>query len=178
MNDKATDKKSLRPELRRRAAAIPRDEKLLRSERIASMIENDPLFAAAKVIMAFWPLSDEPQLGGSIRRWAQEKTICLPAMEGGVIVPRLYDGGELKGGAFGTKEPGGEAVPIEDIGLALVPGLGFDLGGGRIGRGKGCYDGFLARYRGESLGICFREQLVEDIPLEAHDRRVGRVICG
>jgi 5-formyltetrahydrofolate cyclo-ligase len=55
----------------------------------------------------------------------------------------------------------------DSIFLALVPALGFDSSGHRLGYGKGYYDRFLACHPHiHSIGIGFQEQLV-DQPLPA-----------
>jgi len=59
--------------------------------------------------------------------------------------------------------------------LVLVPGLGFDAAGGRLGRGKGYYDRFLAKLGlgAAAVGICFEAQLLPEIPMDRSDVRVG-----
>lgn len=51
----------------------------------------------------------------------------------------------------------------------LVPGVGFDLSGARLGRGKGYYDRYLADAQYLKIGLAWTEQLVERIPVEQHD---------
>ncbi|MFZ9914568.1 MAG: 5-formyltetrahydrofolate cyclo-ligase, partial [Phycisphaerales bacterium] len=51
--------------------------------------------------------------------------------------------------------------------------------GARLGRGKGFYDGLIARLRPDAraatIGLCHREQLVAQVPEDARDRRVAWV---
>jgi 5-formyltetrahydrofolate cyclo-ligase len=56
------------------------------------------------------------------------------------------------------------------IDVVLVPGLAFDTCGGRLGRGGGFYDRFLALVRPPlSIGVAFDEQMVDHLALESHD---------
>jgi 5-formyltetrahydrofolate cyclo-ligase len=73
-----------------------------------------------------------------------------------------------------------DLVAPEEIDLILIPGLAFTRKGERLGRGGGYYDRFLARVglRAVKLGICFKEQLLEELPIESHDARVDRVLAG
>ena len=66
------------------------------------------------------------------------------------------------------KVPNPEAqVLVPDI--CLIPGLGFSKKGERLGRGKGFYDRFLSDFGGLKVGLCFKEQILEVVPTEAHD---------
>jgi 5-formyltetrahydrofolate cyclo-ligase len=71
----------------------------------------------------------------------------------------------------------GDADPAT-LDVAVVPGLGFALDGRRLGQGGGHFDRFLPRLRPACLtiGVCFAEQLLEDLPTERHDVRVHAVV--
>jgi len=62
----------------------------------------------------------------------------------------------------------------------LLPLVGFDEGGGRLGYGGGYYDRTLEqlRARGEVLavGLALELQCVEDLPQEATDERLDAVV--
>lgn len=58
----------------------------------------------------------------------------------------------------------------------LVPGVGFDLSGARLGRGKGFYDRYLENKDVLKIGLAWSEQLVEKIPMEQHDCRMDFII--
>ncbi len=51
----------------------------------------------------------------------------------------------------------------------------MDERGGRLGRGKGHYDATLASCRAFSVALIFETQLVPEVPLGEHDRRVSAV---
>lgn len=58
----------------------------------------------------------------------------------------------------------------------LVPGLGFDLNGHRLGRGKGFYDRYLAEHKGLKVALALSMQLEEKILTEDHDVRMDFII--
>ena len=60
--------------------------------------------------------------------------------------------------------------------VILVPGLAFSEKGERLGRGKGFYDKYLSQYRGIKIGICFSEQLIENLPSEKHDETLDYIV--
>lgn len=68
-------------------------------------------------------------------------------------------------------------VSPAEIGAILVPGLAFTKRGHRLGRGGGYYDRYLAALPATSfkVGVCFAMQLVESMPMEAHDRQMDAI---
>ncbi len=86
-------------------------------------------------------------------------------------------------GRWGLMEPNEEEtlLDIHDVTIALLPGLGFDATGNRIGRGNGGYDRWLKKLRTENpaakvWGIALDCQMVHEVPREAHDELVDIVI--
>jgi len=67
-------------------------------------------------------------------------------------------------------------VDPNQIDLLIVPGLAFNSSGYRLGFGGGYYDRFLKHYNNETVSLAFPQQLVEEIPVEAHDLPVGKII--
>lgn len=89
------------------------------------------------------------------------------------------DGWEL--GKFGVREPIVPAhVPGYRFGfdMVLVPGMAFDPGGRRLGKGHGCYDRFLAGLAGSAVtvGLAFSWQLVPEVPVAGWDVPVDVVV--
>ena len=66
---------------------------------------------------------------------------------------------------------------LEDIDVFIVPGLGFDAGGRRLGQGGGFYDSAL-RARPSALRVapCYDFQVIEAIPCEPHDEPVDVIV--
>lgn len=90
----------------------------------------------------------------------------------------------LPKGQFGIREPPlsvpATLPPLLDV--ILVPGVAFDLNGGRIGHGAGYYDDFAQRYRhynGQEalwLGLALEEQIIDSVPMDEHDRRLDGLV--
>eukprot|EP00002_Diphylleia_rotans_P003035 TRINITY_DN12025_c0_g1_i3.p2 TRINITY_DN12025_c0_g1~~TRINITY_DN12025_c0_g1_i3.p2 ORF type:complete len:120 (-),score=30.50 TRINITY_DN12025_c0_g1_i3:21-380(-) len=96
----------------------------------------------------------------------------------------------LKPNGWGIPEPikkENEQSAFENTGLDLLlcPGLGFDINGGRIGRGKGYYDTFLSKGKSWckeqgstfpiTIGVAFDVQQVAEIPMSETDFRLDHV---
>ena len=87
--------------------------------------------------------------------------------------------GELAPGPWGLLQPADDGASVKDVtglDLVLVPGVAFDRRGGRLGLGRGFYDGFLAGIEVPKIGLTYEELLVEAVPEEEHDERVDMVI--
>jgi 5-formyltetrahydrofolate cyclo-ligase len=86
---------------------------------------------------------------------------------------------DVSEGAFGILEPGpalrNETAPEPD--LVLVPGLCFDHRGGRLGKGMGFYDRYLAGTRAMKAGVGFDVQITQkNLTLDPHDQLMDAVI--
>lgn len=168
-----TDKNSLRKRIARTPIAHPARQ----SSQVVALVERLPEFGQAQVVALYWPLRGEVDTRALIERWAGHKRIVLPVVAGDSLEWRQYDG-RMAPGALGVPEPAGTAAVEHDrIDLVIVPGVAFTRDGARLGRGKGFYDRALSRMRACKVGICFAEQLVEELPLEAHDIGMDKIIA-
>lgn len=88
---------------------------------------------------------------------------------------------DTRPGRWGIREPDPALCPAVDpieVDLILLPGVAFDLRGGRLGYGAGFYDRLLPALRPDCLRVAaaFSIQVVPRVPLEAHDQRVQRLV--
>lgn len=58
---------------------------------------------------------------------------------------------------------------VEEIDINVLPGLAFDLSGGRIGYGGGYYDKYFYDKSCLNISLCYEIQLIDEIPMESHD---------
>ncbi len=87
----------------------------------------------------------------------------------------------LRTGRMGISEPPAELDAIDDATrrselVWLVPGLAFDRSGMRLGRGGGHYDRLLRNVTGLRIAIAYDWQIVTELPRQAHDVPVSRVV--
>ncbi len=136
-------------------------------------------------ICAYYPLSDEADIlpvFGELQK--RGDIIYLPAHEAGKLVFRTMTSIEdLVPGDFGIPEPptDAERPEPEDLDIILVPGRAYDRAGRRLGRGNGGYDIWIRKQRAENSktqfwGIALECQIVQDIPMEAHDETVDAIV--
>lgn len=151
----------------------------------------------AAIVAALMPLLDGPfasyaAVGGEVdlaglhqELWARGRTIFLPrVVEAGRLAWALVGGpADLVVGSFGIPEPDAQRTSAIDLPpgcRVLVPGVGFDRQGYRLGQGGGFYDRLLDQRPDLcAIGVGFACQLVAEIPREPHDQPVrGLVIAG
>jgi 5-formyltetrahydrofolate cyclo-ligase len=86
----------------------------------------------------------------------------------------------LVAGSFGIMEPAVESAVADcaEIDMFVVPGVGFDLSGQRIGYGRGYYDRALHRLEGSGrlTAFCYELQVVDSLHSESHDVVMDRII--
>lgn len=174
--EKAEVRKSIR-DLKR---AVSLEEKLRRSEGIMRQVETLPAFQQARVVLLYWSMADEVQTHAFVERWHSEKTLLLPCVDGDDLRLRQYTGLQcmVAGEQFGIGEPTGEEyTDLDHIDLIIVPGVAFDRQGNRMGRGRGFYDRLLKTTpTAVKVGLAFDFQMLDHIPVEAHDIRMNLVI--
>ncbi|HVP97599.1 5-formyltetrahydrofolate cyclo-ligase [Methanoregula sp.] len=91
----------------------------------------------------------------------------------------LKDLGALVPSTFGVPEPIGNEIPAdpEDVDIIILPMLGFDRAGGRIGYGAGYYDRFLSKHPDLfKIGVAFGCQEMEDLPTDENDVKMDLIV--
>ncbi len=169
-------KVALRTRFKRKLSAIEPAHKTELSAQIRGRLREFNFVREAGCVLCYSPLADEPDIWPWVEdRLVEGRRVALlrfePTMEEYVAVEVRGRDGEMGIGRFGVREPSASCPVVQwnQLDLVLVPGLGFDLSGGRLGRGRGFYDRLLARVVGTACGVAFEEQLCAELPCEAHD---------
>ena len=145
---------------------------------ICNYLQQWPQWNSALVIMGFMALPSEPNVLPALRQaFARGAKIAFPIVDGDTIqvgaVASLSDE-HFTVDSMGVKSPSAwTPLDVDALDIVLVPGVAFDARGGRLGRGGGFYDRFLARLHARTLtvGVSDARRIVEIVPMEAHDCR-------
>ena len=174
-------KAALRKEAHRRRAQLHPSLRLdAAKDAVGHFLAQMPL-AKAEIVAAYWPIRDELDIRQLIVKLMDSgQPLALPVVLGDEepLELRLWqDGAPLYEAGFGTLAPeDGAPRVVPDV--ILMPLLGFDRHGTRLGYGGGYYDRTLARLerRPRLVGFAFARQEVDHIPREAHDVPLDAIV--
>lgn len=177
-------KKALRQEIRGRLARLSPSDVQTMSAKACDLLVAQPEYKRAEIIMVFLAHPTEVDTKPLVlRAWQDRKRILAPKVSWEqrrmlpVEIRSLTE--DLTTTPVGVREPTtGPPYPISLIDLVIVPGLGFDEHGNRLGRGRGFYDRFLAHpeFQGVSCAMAFEMQMTELVPSDALDVRVKMLV--
>lgn len=177
------NKQAMRREAQARLAAMTAEERAEAADQIARRLWTLPEVASARVMLFYASMRTEVATDAIAAEAARRGIVltyprCLPETRM-LVLHRIVGNGELRRtGPFGIREPD-PACPLAEVGdidAALVPGLGWDRRGVRLGRGKGYYDRLFLNpaWRGFRCGLFYAAQEFEwlasnrlDAPLDA-----------
>ncbi len=181
---------ALRRELRARRRVIPAAERIAAAEHLAGYLLTLPLAPHSGYVAGYWAVDGEIALHAWQLRLPPSLVYCLPVLTEGMshqeeshlrFAP-WRPGDPLVSNRFGIPEPDVAASSLLDaqaMALIVLPLVGFDAQGQRLGMGGGWYDRSLAFRRGHSappwlVGAAFATQQLDalvaepwDVPLDA-----------
>ena len=161
------DKIQLRKEMLSILKAYDRKEE--ESKKLCMMIKNSSLWKNANTILAFIPLSTEPDISPLLN----DERILLPYIENDEM--RFSASRNFKRSERGFLEPEHTEENYEKA-LMLVPLLAFN-GLYRLGRGGGYYDRYISENRSRivTAGVAFSISERYDFILEDHDEKLDYI---
>lgn len=178
------EKQLLRTRIGERAKRLLPNERDAESRSICRrIVENLP--EGQLTICAYMPMQSEADIAPLVEK--------LISMGHRVFIPRftrvhfefrqILSMTDLFPGKFGLMEPLASApeLDLKTVSLVLLPAVGFDRTGNRLGRGNGGYDRFveeLKKVNPDAIiwGIALEHQLTDYVPTEPHDRCVDAII--
>ena len=125
-----------------------------------------------KIVCTYIPLENEININMHLKGQSVLATTCN---QEGEIQICIYEG-PLEKNIFNVFQPVNLKI-IDKVDIFLVPGIGFDKNGTRLGKGRGIYDQLLSRYSNSTfIGITDKNHLVNEIPSESHDIKMHSLI--
>jgi 5-formyltetrahydrofolate cyclo-ligase len=178
------EKKQLRTQLRAQRRALSAQDVQEKSRAIADRLLAFSPFQQASTIVLY--NADENEVvTEALWRAAVEhkKAVFYPRISANrqhLEFVRREPGAQLVVGTFNILIPPGDELlaGLASTDMVLTPGVGFDLHGHRLGRGKGYYD---RAFRGVLAGalrvaLAYELQVVPEIPAGPDDERVDWIV--
>lgn len=172
-------KTNIRKQILEKRDSLTEKEIKEKSKSIGEKLFSLPEYKKAKTVSFFVSFGSEVNTHEMIKEALKEKEVCVPVVKDNeIILSKINDFSDLdKKGKFGILEPSSIIeVDKELVDLIIVPGVAFDKNGYRVGYGKGYYDNLLRDYKGNTIGVCFGLQMIDNVPVKEHDVKVKEVI--
>jgi 5-formyltetrahydrofolate cyclo-ligase len=174
-------KAALRVKARAQRAAIAPAVKGDAARSAADAFLEGVQLSPADIVAGYWPIREELDCKPLLAKLMDSfQPVCLPVVlgEGRPLDMRLWEqGAPLYPSGFGTLAPS-EIAPRVEPDIVVMPLLGFDKDGTRLGYGGGYYDRTLAamKKRPRLVGFAFAAQELPAIPREPHDLPLDAVV--
>jgi 5-formyltetrahydrofolate cyclo-ligase len=186
MEDLKAKKSEIRRSTLARRDALSKKQGADKSRAIMGRLFEFANFLESRIVLFYLSHKSEVDTESMIRQaLALEKIIALPVIdeEKKGIVPLKIDNldRDVGPGYRGIREPISQrckVIPVQQVNLAIIPGIAFDERGGRIGYGTGFYDRFIPELdiTTRKVALAFECQIVPQIPMEPHDRYTDIII--
>lgn len=134
------------------------------------------IYQKSSVIAIYNSMSSEVDTSKLISISLKNKIVLLPRIINNKIeFIRIDNNTKYNNSSFGVSEPIGN-IYQGIIDLIIVPGVAFDSKGNRLGYGKGYYDKYLNNKDIYKIGVCFNEQVIDNLPIDKHDIKMNLII--
>lgn len=176
-------KERLRKQYTQIRNAIPNETRKQKSMVISEKLLSLSEYQNAENVLCYVSYQSEVNTLFLLERFMKDgKKVYCPKVDGKEMhFLRIRSRNDLFPGAFGILEPSvdAEAFSLKETGNTIVicPGLAFSENGGRLGYGGGFFDRFFAVFPSLlKIGLCFSEQIAEDMKMDSHDVRLDMLV--
>ncbi len=186
MEDLKVKKQEIRSQVEEKLEALSKKEIMEKYGLIEEQLFDFANFREAEVTLLYVSHPHEVNSANILKYCSESsKDVVLPLFSGGNNGTKLYRitdiKKDLKIGPGNILEPDPsrcKAIPIDDVDIAIIPGIAFDEKGGRIGIGNGRYDRILSKLpvTARKVACATEDQMTQSIPMESHDKYVDIII--
>jgi 5-formyltetrahydrofolate cyclo-ligase len=146
------------------------------SKQICEQIKDWDVFQNATSVAIYMKFHKEVDLRPLL---TEKKQIVIPKVEIGeqeLSLYKIHHISQTRPGYMQILEPDESCKKIDDVDLALIPGICFSEDGGRVGYGKGYFDKLLANLSCIKVGIGYDLQITPTLTMEEHDIPMDYII--
>ena len=172
------EKAALRKHLLEKRDSTSFDLMEIHSDKIFSKITKTKVISEAKSVGCYYSIGSEVQTVKLISHLLNEKkSVSLPRISSNTMSFRTIDGlAKLEKGEFDIPEPKDNAPIQKKHDVILVPCIGLDNEGNRIGYGQGFYDKYLEGDNAIKIALSYSKQIVKSIPATDEDIKMDWII--
>ncbi len=178
-------KEDIRRSLLKRRRSLLKGDQKQNSRRINTQLINEIEGRDLKKILVYQPVDNEPSINKTIElSWQKNIEVYIPKVvsKEEIIINRFRKESNMSNNKYGIKESDDlETAEFNEIDVAVLPLVGIDVNGFRLGYGGGYYDRFfdqkaeLAR-KPFIIGLGYAFQILKISFAENHDLKFDLVI--
>lgn len=178
------EKKEIRAIVRNRKKELTAEQRAAISSEVATKVAQHLQEIPPTKVALFLSMPDEVDTSYLISKLREQgkHTILVPRVEDEETI-RFYKLKEVEDyeiSNFGILEPKDDVSMAEVPSVMIVPGVAFDMQGGRVGRGRGYYDRYFELHKDvikSKIAIAYQLQVMDEpVPMEPYDERMDALI--
>lgn len=176
-------KNELRTRIKLLRGDLTEDVKRNHDNKIFKKIIESNEYKSSKIIFIYVSFDKEVDTIKLIKKALEDKkNVLVPkiiSLKDGMIAVEISSLQELSMSKYNILEP---MLPAEikhyEIDLCIIPGVAFDVNGGRVGYGGGFYDRFLVKLKKDVslIALGYKFQILDYVPMEEFDIKISSII--
>ncbi len=152
--------------------------KVTKDNLIYQKVINNKDILSSKTLLIYISINSEVDTIKIINYFLNTKNIAVPKIiDNDMFFCYVTNLNELTSGKYNIPEPTNENIVTDfDNAICIVPGICYDKENYRVGYGKGYYDRFLSKNKIKTIGLCYKECMIEKIDNDKYDYKIDEVI--
>lgn len=152
--------------------------KVTKDNLIYQKVINNKDILSSKTLLIYISINSEVDTIKIINYFLNTKNIAVPKIiDNDMFFCYVTNLNELTSGKYNIPEPTNENIVTDfDNAICIVPGICYDKKNYRVGYGKGYYDRFLSKNKIKTIGLCYKECMIEKIDNDKYDYKIDEVI--
>lgn len=152
--------------------------KVTKDNLIYQKVINNKDILFSKTLLIYISINSEVDTIKIINYFLNTKNIAVPKIiDNNMFFCYVTNLNDLTPGKYNIPEPTNENIVTDfDNAICIVPGICYDKENYRVGYGKGYYDRFLSKNKIKTIGLCYKECMIEKIDNDKYDYKIDEVI--